>query len=548
MKKKCMLIVEDEYWIRKSICELAEYVFDGNITIMESGNGEEALDILAENEVSIIFTDINMPFMDGITLISHIAKEYPDIPVLVLSGYSDFHLVRDALTGGALDYLLKPVKETEFKEAIHKAEKFIQISEEEKKKTEEVQRQKKVYDNYNMDLVLSTYICQKETGDVEYSKERLEGYFRRIQFPTYMAVIQKNTKGKMDDSNESVLEKRYKRKKNLKEWMGSESFVWIENAYRQEEYIVFSSESIEKLERNCLRLKGFEQDPKNVSCSFRVCVSGKLSGIEDMRAVYKDIILKIVSNAEYGKAFQYINLRMQDKKNNFSHAISEELEYEIIQAFRQKNKGMVDYLLLDKLGIRNMEKDNWLLLEVKQVFSQLRSIIHSYYSRKLNMDEMWEVDNLFDSIETSVISVDTEEIIELTRQLSNTLLQEENSEAVSFVQQTDNIGKVVEYIGKHYTENLTLSYLAERFYLTPSYLSRSFKKQTGKNLVAYITEKRLEKAVDYIKAGDNSLTEVAFLVGYDDYSYFNKVFRRYMGISPTKYREDLEKRKNLTSE
>ena len=548
MKKKCMLIVEDEYWIRKSICELAEYVFDGNITIMESGNGEEALDILAENEVSIIFTDINMPFMDGITLISHIAKEYPDIPVLVLSGYSDFHLVRDALTGGALDYLLKPVKETEFKEAIHKAEKFIQISEEEKKKTEEVQRQKKVYENYNMDLVLSTYICQKETGDVEYSKERLEGYFRRIQFPTYMAVIQKNTKGKMDDSNESVLEKRYKRKKNLKEWMGSESFVWIENAYRQEEYIVFSSESIEKLERNCLRLKGFEQDPKNVSCSFRVCVSGKLSGIEDMRAVYKDIILKIVSNAEYGKAFQYINLRMQDKKNNFSHAISEELEYEIIQAFRQKNKGMVDYLLLDKLGIRNMEKDNWLLLEVKQVFSQLRSIIHSYYSRKLNMDEMWEVDNLFDSIETSVISVDTEEIIELTRQLSNTLLQEENSEAVSFVQQTDNIGKVVEYIGKHYTENLTLSYLAERFYLTPSYLSRSFKKQTGKNLVAYITEKRLEKAVDYIKAGDNSLTEVAFLVGYDDYSYFNKVFRRYMGISPTKYREDLEKRKNLTSE
>lgn len=254
MKKKCMLIVEDEYWIRKSICELAEYVFDGNITIMESGNGEEALDILAENEVSIIFTDINMPFMDGITLISHIAKEYPDIPVLVLSGYSDFHLVRDALTGGALDYLLKPVKETEFKEAIHKAEKFIQIREEEKKKTEEVQRQKKVYDNYTMDLVLSTYICQKETGDVEYSKERLEGYFRRIQFPTYMAVIQKNTKGKMDDSNESVLEKRYKRKKNLKEWMGSESFVWIENAYRQEEYIVFSSESIEKLERNCCLL------------------------------------------------------------------------------------------------------------------------------------------------------------------------------------------------------------------------------------------------------------------------------------------------------
>lgn len=157
MNKKCMLIVEDEYWIRKSICNMAVNIFEGNIQIMESNNGEEALDILMKNKISFVLTDINMPFMDGITLISHVTKMYPDIPIFVLSGYSDFHLVRDALTGGALDYLLKPVKEKEFREVIRKAEKLIQIN-------EETQRQKDIYDNYIRDLIMSNYICQKESG------------------------------------------------------------------------------------------------------------------------------------------------------------------------------------------------------------------------------------------------------------------------------------------------------------------------------------------------------------------------------------------------
>ncbi len=49
----------------------------------------------------------------------------------------------------------------------------------------------------------------------------------------------------------------------------------------------------------------------------------------------------------------------------------------------------------------------------------------------------------------------------------------------------------------------------------------------------------MKKAVDYIKIKEMSLTEIAFLVGYSDYTYFNKVFRRYMGVSPTQFRDNL---------
>ena len=153
----------------------------------------------------------------------------------------------------------------------------------------------------------------------------------------------------------------------------------------------------------------------------------------------------------------------------------------------------------------------------------------------------WEIDNLCDSIEMAVFIADTDEMTELFRQIFSILIHDETGDCRTAGQGQDSISKVMDYIMEHYTENLTLSFLAEKFYLTPSYLSRSFKKQTGKNLVAFVTEKRLEKAMDYIKADGKSLTEIAFLAGYEDYTYFNKVFRRYLGVSPTQFKEQCRK-------
>lgn len=545
MKQYCMLIVEDEYWIRKSIRGLIEQVFEGKITVMESGNGEEALEVLDQENISMILTDINMPFMDGLTLISHITKQYPDIPVLVLSGYSDFPLVREALTGGALDYLLKPVRETELRAAVEKAEKEMEKRNEAKKSAARQKRQGEIYGDYVRDFIISTYVCQKESGASFYSKEKQKEYFQEITFPVYMAVIQKTKNKRAEDNGLSVWEKRHGRKKEMEKWLDAEDIWIIENAYRSDEYILFCSKDRGKLERSCLRLK--DLNGENNPGAFRICTSERLDSKEKIPEAYKEIILKIISNARYQKSFQYMTLRTTEAQINPLHSFSEELENEIMQAFALNNKTVLEYLLMDKLGIERIEQESWLLLEIKQVISRFRSLIYSYYIRRLDMDEFWEIDNLCDSIEIAVLSADTEEMIELFRQIFGILIQEEAGEWSRGSQGADSVSKVIDYIRRHYTENLTLSFLAEKFYLTPSYLSRSFKKQTGKNLVAFVTEKRLEKAVDYIKTEEKSLTEVAFLVGYDDYTYFNKVFRRYMGVSPTQYREQYERGKNCTS-
>ena len=105
---------------------------------------------------------------------------------------------------------------------------------------------------------------------------------------------------------------------------------------------------------------------------------------------------------------------------------------------------------------------------------------------------------------------------------------------------TASMKTVVQHVRKdideHYYEPLTLSSLAEKYIVESSYLSRCFKQETGQSLTTYLTGRRMEKAMEHIRESTAGLTEIAFLVGYDDYTYFSRVFRKVVGVSPREYR------------
>ena len=67
----------------------------------------------------------------------------------------------------------------------------------------------------------------------------------------------------------------------------------------------------------------------------------------------------------------------------------------------------------------------------------------------------------------------------------------------------------------------------------------------GENLIHYLTRTWIEKAKEHIAKGDMNLAEVAFMVGYDDYTYFNKVFRKITGVSPREYKQNLGKKEGI---
>lgn len=99
--------------------------------------------------------------------------------------------------------------------------------------------------------------------------------------------------------------------------------------------------------------------------------------------------------------------------------------------------------------------------------------------------------------------------------------------------------RCVQYIGEHYSEPITLTQVAEKVYLTPTYLCRVFKKEAGVTFNEYLNRVRINKAKDLLRNRDLRLTDISLMVGFEDQSYFTKVFKRMTGTLPRAYRESL---------
>lgn len=99
------------------------------------------------------------------------------------------------------------------------------------------------------------------------------------------------------------------------------------------------------------------------------------------------------------------------------------------------------------------------------------------------------------------------------------------------------IRNVLSYLSLHYTSDITLSELADIYQISSEHLSRTFKKEIGKNISEYIAQLRIQKAAELLKTSKLSIAEIAMLTGYPDSNYFVKVFRKYQNMTPSAYRK-----------
>lgn len=123
---KNILIVEDEKYARLGLRKMISECGVGYDEIFDCRNGEEALDLISQHHFDVVFTDIQMPRMDGIELITNIRSQGIDASIVVISGFGDFEYAVEALRNGALDYLLKPVKREKVAEVLAKIQNQIE--------------------------------------------------------------------------------------------------------------------------------------------------------------------------------------------------------------------------------------------------------------------------------------------------------------------------------------------------------------------------------------------------------------------------------------
>lgn len=105
------------------------------------------------------------------------------------------------------------------------------------------------------------------------------------------------------------------------------------------------------------------------------------------------------------------------------------------------------------------------------------------------------------------------------------------------IKHVDVIYKSTAYIKEHFCEKISLEQVAEHVHLSKSYLSRIFKEEMNYNFTSYVNKIRIEKSKRYLLNDKLPLTDIAMLCGFDDQSYFTKVFKKTIGVSPGQYRE-----------
>ena len=115
---------------------------------------------------------------------------------------------------------------------------------------------------------------------------------------------------------------------------------------------------------------------------------------------------------------------------------------------------------------------------------------------------------------------------------------------LSFIQGEDQdesriIQKIKNLIEKEYAKDISLNYVAENVNLTPAYVSYIFKKETGQTLVKYVTDIKMMKARKMLEEGTLKIVQVAKTCGYENQSYFNRLFKNYYGVTPKQLREKL---------
>jgi two-component system response regulator YesN len=105
------------------------------------------------------------------------------------------------------------------------------------------------------------------------------------------------------------------------------------------------------------------------------------------------------------------------------------------------------------------------------------------------------------------------------------------------IKHADVIFRAIRYIKKHYTRKISLEEVAEQAFLSPAYFSKIFKEEMGCGFSSYLNTMRVDRSKDFLRNKSIPLIDVAGMVGFEDQSYFTRVFKKNTGLTPGKYRE-----------
>lgn len=529
-----LLVVEDEKSIAYGIANSIPWGEWGFVISGVCGNGLEALEQIKKDKPHVIISDIRMPEMDGIELMQHLNQHYPEIKIIILSGYNDFEYLQMSIKNRVSEYLLKPTDLDEFEIMFRKMKD--RLDDENKKKIEEQELKQAYEESKNLKLRKKFNALIKGYG---YNEEEMEEEFLKHDGNWFGVILISFDAQNSEDKN-AIYQEQIKLEKLLNEKASKEHIIgkFILNF---EEKITGFLRTEEEPDEKALRSyakKMLEYVLGEGNTSAYAGISNFYMDFQMLPQCYEQAKC-CVGQKIYSEAKSLIMFYKEMQEADFDYyAISfdvEKIVKEILEQHEDKIEDTLEQIFSEFRGKLILDYDCINRLSLELMFNLSRELLR--YGVKLE-----KVMKKMDYTYTHIYSYKS---LEGKKEFLFKILREVSKESARMKGEWKNRSslaqQIKEIVDAEYDSNqISLEYVGTKVYKNTAYISKIFKNEFGCNFSDYIISKRLEKSQKLLADPALKIYEISEEMGWADVSNYIKLFKKKYGMSPKEYRNILQ--------
>lgn len=497
----------------------------GITCILRAYNGEAAKGVILAEQPELILCDIGMPKVDGVEVLKFVYENNIYSEFAFLTCYDDFEHARAAVRYGARNYLTKPVDFDELTEALHRMAESV------KKHRQLLQKA----DDYTVsDAYFNHILRQIQDCGSDLNKGRIARILQQGNITTFdvdtpirpVVIYGDITKAMGDGWNRELLSYSFSRlvEESLTDYVGMR-FTTVSITERYVSTTTFVK-ALDISENNCMvRAKQLVSLCERTLYISPVCIIGSEVPFHRMPETVLALQKQMRKVLLQGGSIFY--QRDVEKISGTDCSVIE--EEQVLRAIRAKDKAMFMGLVagaVEKIVYSRKDTSSMMALLHKDLIQAIYNDLKDNHIqlRTLFQDEQLQSLDLFAERSVSDMTNFASCLFDLT------ILELERTSGG-----TDLIGNVKQYIHSHFKEDLDRNALAVVVHITPNYLSKRFRAETGMSLREYINQLRVDEAKRLLISTTSNISEVASAVGYDNISYFSTVFKKLCGMSPIEW-------------
>jgi two-component system, response regulator YesN len=526
-----IIVVDDESRIRRGIERLVQSYSDDFVVVGSFSSAIELMNFYHQEglEFDLLITDIKMPGMDGLDLIKEL-KSFVSFEAVVISGFNDFKYLQTAIREGAVDYLVKPIIRDEFRQQLQRVKERIQQKWAEEDRIEEMDFELSFVKQCQLlsDLIRG---MERDLSELDWTKDFPQGDYFLFNISKDNAAYNHPDKTSINVETviSSILKQNFQNTKcPFWLWKGDQSCYWVlvQNQTNEEEFAY----SLAKILQSQIRSTTHQSNTIAVSEMFH-----DLTLLPSMRDSLLSLLqFRLVYGGNQVYSFSLIEKRSANKEiTRDSKGIGMIINKILESLERYQKDGETPDLLL-KQFLKELEKlpsprdiEHHIQLLTVQVVNHLLK----YSSTKEEIPLIHEA--LYLSSTASNFMTLRENLSKWMQKIFTGLDQ------INKKDQADPVQISKQWIINHLGENITIEKIAREIPMNPTYFCEYFKNQTGQTVLDYVTKMRVEKAKELLITTDLKIYDIAEEVGYSDTKYFSKLFKKYFGEVPSKYKEKL---------